>query len=257
MALFHSNFYSDVLGMQSNAEVILPERPDPARKMPVLYLLHGLSDDHTIWQRRTSIERYASAYYLAVVMPNAHRSFYTDMKSGRPYFKYMTEELPRLMESFFPLSSKREERFVAGLSMGGYGAFKIAINLPDRYAAGASLSGVLDIGGAWTRNAEFFPEVFGKSVRNPPDNVLASVDKLVAGTPKKKWPKLFQFCGTDDFLYQDNQVFRAHAKKAGLPVTYKESSGGHTWDLWDERIKEVLAWLPLSDKVEHTTAIGE
>ena len=99
MALFHANFYSDVLGMQSSAEVILPDRPDPARKLPVLYLLHGLSDDHTIWQRRTSIDRYAAAYYLAIVMPNGHRSFYTDMKHGRPYFTYMTAELPRLMES--------------------------------------------------------------------------------------------------------------------------------------------------------------
>lgn len=257
MALFHANFYSDVLGMQSSAEVILPERPDPARKIPVLYLLHGLSDDHTIWQRRTAIERYVSSYYLAVVMPNGHRSFYTDMKAGRKYFTYMTEELPRLMESFFPFSSKREDRFVAGLSMGGYGAFKMAINRPDRYAAGASLSGVLDIAGAWTRNGDFFPEVFGDEVVNPPDNVLASVDQLVADTPKNKWPKLFQFCGTDDFLYQDNLIFQAYVKKAGLPVEYREGPGGHSWDLWDAQIQEVLTWLPLSDKVTHTSSIGE
>ena len=256
MALFHSNFYSDILGMQSNADVILPDRPDPSRKMPVLYLLHGLSDDHTIWQRRTSIERYASSYYLAIVMPNAHRSFYTDMKAGRRYFAYMTEELPSLMESFFSLSNKREDRFVAGLSMGGYGAFKMAINLPGRYAAGASLSGVLDIAGAWARNSDFFPDVFGDSVVNPPDNVLAAVDKLVADTPKKQWPKLFQFCGTDDFLYEDNVNFQAYVKKAGLPVTYREGPGGHDWAVWDARIQEVLAWLPLSNQVTRTSAIG-
>ncbi|MDD4059537.1 MAG: alpha/beta hydrolase family protein [Kiritimatiellae bacterium] len=256
MALFHANFYSDVLGMQSSAEVILPDRPDPARKLPVLYLLHGLSDDHTIWQRRTSIERYAAAYYLAIVMPNGHRSFYTDMKHGRPYFTYMTQELPRLMESFFPFSTRREDRFVAGLSMGGYGAFKTAINLPERYAAGASLSGVLDIAGAWARNADFFPDVFGEDVVDPPDNVLAAAERLVAGAPKAQWPKLFQFCGTEDFLYEDNTKFRAFSKKLGLPVDYSEGPGGHSWDIWDAQIQKVLAWLPLSNDVNRTTAIG-
>lgn len=257
MALFHANFYSEILGMQSSAEVILPERPDPTRKIPVLYLLHGLSDDHTIWQRRTAIERYVSSYYLAVVMPNGHRSFYTDRKAGRNYFSYMSDELPRLMESFFPFSSRREDRFVAGLSMGGYGAFKMAINLPDRYAAGASLSGLLDIAGDWARNSDFFSDVFGENFVNPPDNILASVDKLVAETPKGKWPKLFQFCGTEDFLYQDNRIFQAHVKKVGLPVAYREGPGGHSWDIWDARIQDVLAWLPLSDNVTRTSAIGE
>lgn len=256
MALFHANFYSDVLGMQSSAEVILPDRPDPARKIPVLYLLHGLSDDHTIWQRRTSIERYAATYDLAIVMPNGHRSYYTNMKHGRPYFTFMTEELPRLMESFFPFSTRREDRFVAGLSMGGYGAFKIAINLPERYAAGASLSGALDIAGVWERNASFFPDVFGEDVSDPPDNVMASAEQLVAQTPKAQWPKLFQFCGTEDFLYQDNVKFQAHAKKLGLPVDYSEGPGGHTWDVWDAQIQKVLAWLPLSNDVTRTTAIG-
>lgn len=246
MALFHANFFSEVLGMQSNAEVILPDRPDPTRKLPVLYLLHGLSDDHTIWQRRTSIERYASAYYLAIVMPNAHRSFYTDMKYGRSYLTYMTEELPRLMESFFPFSSRREDRFVAGLSMGGYGAFKIAINLPARYSAGASLSGALDIQSAWMRNADFFPEVFSEQITDAPDNVFASVERLVEQTPPALWPKLFQFCGTEDFLYEDNRKFQAFVKEKGLPVDTSESAGGHSWDIWDTQIQNVLAWLPLS-----------
>ena len=246
MALFHANFSSEVLRMQSSAEVILPERPDPARKLPVLYLLHGLSDDHTTWQRRTSIERYASAFDLAVVMPNGHRSFYTDMKYGKPFFTYMTEELPRLMEAFFPFSSRREDRFVAGLSMGGYGAFKIALNLPERYAAAASLSGVLDIQSAWMRNSDFFPEVFDENIANPPDNVFASVEQLVTQTSPARWPKLFQFCGTEDFLYEDNVKFRAFAKEKGLPVDSSESAGGHSWDIWDAQIQKVLAWLHLS-----------
>jgi len=256
MALFHANFYSDVLGMQSSAEVILPDRPDPSRRLPVLYLLHGLSDDHTIWQRRTSIERHASAYYLAVVMPNAHRSFYSDMKHGRPYFTYMTDELPRIMEAFFPFSSRREDRFVAGLSMGGYGAFKFALNAPTRYAAAASLSGALDMAGAWARNADFLADVFGNGVTDAPDNLLAAVNHLVTAVPRAQWPKLYQFCGTEDFLYADNLTFLRHAREKGLPVDDSEGPGGHTWDVWDAQIQRVLAWLPLSADVTQTSAVG-
>ncbi|NLB68807.1 MAG: esterase family protein [Lentisphaerae bacterium] len=254
MALFHSNFYSDVLGMQSSADVILPDRPDPARKMPTLYLLHGLSDDHTIWQRRTSIERYASKYYLAIVMPNGHRSFYTDMKSGRAYFTYISEELPNLMETFFPLSGERSERFIAGLSMGGYGAFKIAINLPGRYAAGAALSAVFNVNRR--EQSPEFKAIFGDGVSGTPDDMYASVDKLIAETPEEKLPKLYQFCGTEDHLYGDNQEFREYSAKAGLPIEYSEGSGGHSWDVWDEQIKHVLEWLPLCTEAKRTTAIG-
>ena len=246
MALFHANFYSETLGMQSQAEVILPEKIDPKRRVPVMYLLHGLSDDHTIWQRRTSIERYVAGRNLAVVMPNGHRSFYADMAAGRPYFKYVSEELPALMESYFPISNKRSERFVAGLSMGGYGAFKLALNCPDKFAAAASLSGVLDIAAAWSREADFFPAVFGadnSKIDSAPDNLLEAVRKLVKSTPAKERPRLFQFCGTEDFLYENNQIFRKFAAKQKLKVEYHESAGGHTWDIWDKWIQDVLAWL--------------
>ena len=152
------------------------------------------------------------------------------------------------MEAFFPFSNRREDRFVAGLSMGGYGAFKIAINLPERYAAGASLSGALDIQSAWMRNADFFPEIFNEHIDCPPDNVFSSVEQLVGQTPPALWPKLFQFCGTEDFLYEDNRKFQAFAKEKGLPVDSSESAGGHTWDVWDAQIQNVLVWLPLRMK---------
>src|SRR5690606_35149889 len=115
------------------------------KKHPVLYLLHGLSDDDTIWLRRTSIERYVAGLGLAVVMPNVHRSFYADMAYGGQYWTFLTEELPRVAGDFFPLSDAREDNYVAGLSMGGYGAFKWALSYPERFAAAGSLSGVLDL----------------------------------------------------------------------------------------------------------------
>jgi len=164
MALIHCNFYSETLRLACSMNVILPQPPflgakgGRRRKLyRTLYLLHGLSDDHTIWQRRTSIERYAVSYNLAVVMPDAQRSFYTDMARGLPYWTFLSEELLALARSFFPLSDAREENFVAGLSMGGYGAFKLALRCPDKFAAAASLSGALDVAGLAGRERERDP----------------------------------------------------------------------------------------------------
>lgn len=154
MALIHCHFFSQVLGLTSTMTVILPdpvasgEGATPLSRQhnyPTLYLLHGMSDDHTIWQRRTSIERYVEPLDLAVVMPAVQRSFYTDMVTGQRYWTFVSEELPALARAYFPLSAAREENYVAGLSMGGYGAFKLALTHPGRYRAVASLSGALDV----------------------------------------------------------------------------------------------------------------
>ena len=132
MALVHCHFFSQVLGQMCAMRVLLPE-PGPAGddtgepvRYPTLYLLHGLSDDHTVWLRRTSLERYLEGRRLAVVLPAAQRSFYTDAVRGQRYWAFLSEELPRLARHFFPLSARPAENFVAGLSMGGYGAFKLA-----------------------------------------------------------------------------------------------------------------------------------
>src|SRR3954471_3777319 len=154
MAFFDCHFFSDARALTVSAYVLLPQKTArqidlpgaadntaPAGGYPTLMLLHGLSDDHTIWMRRTSIERYAAAKNLAVIMPAVGRSFYQDMASGARYWTYVSEELPLLIRSFFPLSSSRESNFVAGLSMGGYGALRLALAHPENYAAAASLSG--------------------------------------------------------------------------------------------------------------------
>ncbi|ERI94419.1 putative esterase [Clostridiales bacterium oral taxon 876 str. F0540] len=218
-------------------------------KYPTLYLLHGLSDDHTIWQRRTSIERYVSDMGLAVVMPNAGRSFYTDMKHGYKYFTYITEELPEIARQFFPLSSKREDNFVAGLSMGGYGAFKAALSFPEKYAAAASLSGVLDIASRvkedTIQDKEELYNIFGdlNSIAESKNDLLYLTKQVSASKSDK--PKLYQCCGTEDFLYEDNQVFRNFIKDTDFDYTYDEGPGVHDWAYWDTQIQKVLNWLPI------------
>src|SRR5436190_862843 len=171
MILNKVNFFSETLGLLSSMHVLLPQRPlaeaqkKPRQKLRTLYLLHGHSDDHTAWQRFTSIERYAEALNLAVVMPAVHLSFYNDMAHGGKYWQFISEEVPALVRDMFSLSSKREDNFVAGLSMGGYGAFKIAVTHPERFAAGASLFGALDIRTVVVPNSERNDKVWLEEMR--------------------------------------------------------------------------------------------
>ncbi len=237
-------------------DVILPEPwsrtvadcPDRPVRHPCLWLLHGLSDDHTIWQRRTSIERYVDGLGLAVVMPAVARSFYTDMRHGGRYWTYVSEEVPAVARSLFPLSSRREDNFAAGLSMGGYGAFKLALRHPERYAAAASLSGALDLA-AWAAKPADSSDIrliFGDAakVTGSDDDLLALAGRLAA-LDGALCPRLFQWCGTEDALYAGNLTFRDRALQVGLPLTYTEGPGNHTWDRWDLQIQRVLSWLPL------------
>lgn len=245
--------------------VILPQRTEGQIGMtgasgdsrdghPVLWLLHGLSDDHTIWMRRTSIERYVAPYGLAVVMPAVHRSYYTDMRHGYPYWMFVSEELPAIARQFFRLSPRREDNFVAGLSMGGYGALKLALRHPTRYAAAASLSGALDVAGMVRQRGDErlleFENVYGDldQIAGSNDDLLALAEKV---GPTGKCPPFFLCCGTDDWLIASNRHFRDHVNAQGIVNVYQEHDGyGHTWAYWDKMIEEVLAWLPLEKPTE-------
>lgn len=259
MALIECRFYSEALGLSTSMTVILPqnttsqigmENKAGSHRHPTLYLLHGLSDDDSIWLRRTSIERYVASLGIAVVMPQVHRSFYTDMEYGGKYWTFISEELPALARSFFPLSAEREDNFVAGLSMGGYGAFKLGLRKPEMFAAAASLSGVLDVAERMT--AETFPLesklVFGDGPIAGTDNDLLWLLKELDASPGPK-PLLYQCCGTEDFLYDNNQNFLKAVQETSLDLTYTEEPGGHDWGYWDQKIQDVLKWLPLRQGV--------
>ena len=256
MALIDCKFHSHALGMASSLKAIVPEPPPDAafakppvpRRYPCLYLLHGLSDDETIWQRRTSVERYAAGLPLVIVMPNGHRGFYTDMHDGPRYATFLADELPRLVETLFPVSDRREDRFIAGLSMGGYGAFRTALSFPERYAAAASLSGALDIARIVRERVtsrDEFRRVFGEA-----EGVAGSANDLLAlaaaAARADRAPRLFQWCGTEDALLEHNRTFRDRAAALGLNVDYSESPGGHDWACWDAQIQRVLAWMQIN-----------
>lgn len=258
MALLNCRFFSESLRESTTLTVILPESAvgqigmdmvESSGKPQVLYLLHGLSDDDSIWLRRTSIERYAAALGLAVVMPKVGRSFYADEAMGQDYWRFVSQELPEMVGKMFNVSTEREDTFVAGLSMGGYGAFKLALRHPERFAAAASLSGALRVGGSAVVEAlkSEVPQVW---MGQDPQGTLDDVIHLVENSSIESMPQLYQVCGKQDFLYEDNLAFGAAARRAGAPVeSHLDGPGDHDWQYWDDEIRKVLEWLPLRGRV--------
>ena len=257
MILNEVNFFSETLGLRSTMFVLIPQRmlvetnSKRAPKYRTLYLLHGYSDDHTAWMRWSAIEKHAEGLNLAVVMPAVNLSFYTDMAHGGKYWQFISEEVPAVVRNLFSLSAKREDNFTAGLSMGGYGAFKLALTYPDRYAAAASLSGAVDIREIVRENRHDplnkdwlvqMRNVFGDldKVSNSKHDLFTLAKKVAKGSVK---PRLFQCCGTEDFLYADNIRFRDEVRKLPLDLTYEEGPGEHNWAFWDKMIQNVLAWM--------------
>jgi S-formylglutathione hydrolase FrmB len=266
MALVEWHFYAASLGMQRTIDVVLPQSsggtgaggrnrgdgvsPGMRDRIPVLYLLHGWGGDHTVWQRRSSIERYALDRGLAVIMPGTDLGFYSDMKYGYDFWQFFSAELPELVAEFFPrLSTRREDTFVAGLSMGGFGALKLGINCPERFAAAASLSGLTDplwqyregrVTGDWRT-------IFGEEeeLRGSESDLHFKLEELIASG--KAMPRFYQTCGTEDALYGINVEFR-EAFKDRIDLTCHEEPGGHEWEYWDRNIRRVIDWLPIRDE---------
>jgi S-formylglutathione hydrolase FrmB len=255
MALIHCDFFAETLELGTSMTVVLPQTSGGQVGLsgaggtgapPVLYLLHGLTDDDTAWTRYTSIERYATARGLAVVMPQVHRSFYADEVHGMRFWTFLSEELPAVVADFFRVSQRREDTFVAGLSMGGYGALKWALNQPERFAAAASLSGALDAAALVSRPRPEDPRmgerIFGDA---DPAGGPADLVHLVTTADREALPALRVACGTEDELLDGNRAFLAACDRAGVPVTTDLGPGTHEWGYWDAQVQEVLRWLPL------------
>ena len=254
MALLTVDLFSESLEVGTSLSVVLPQATraqigvepvsPPDHGWPVLYLLHGLSDDHSAWLRYTAIERHARAAGLAVVMPAAGRSFYADEAHGHAYWTWISEELPERVAEMFRLSQRPEDTYVAGLSMGGYGALKLGLTHPARYAAVASLSGAVDVRSLRSRpeRAEIVDRVFGGSFAASDD-----LYELLAAADPASVPPLYIGCGTsEDRLLEANTRLVEQARASGVHVTTDFRPGTHEWGLWDATIRDVISWLPRS-----------
>ena len=245
MPSFELRYFSGALQVSTAANIILPS-PDLKGPFHVMFLLHGLSDDHTIWSRRTSIERYVEGLPLIVVMPNGGRGFYCDAVQGFAYETALAEELPAIIEGYFPT---KLPWCATGLSMGGYGAAKLALKYPERFKSGHSQSGALLFGRvtlegpgsdeAFRRDVEpEFRRILGEIPLGGPNDLVAIAQKQEASGRAA----LRIDCGTEDFLLEDNRKFRNHLREIGFEHEYEEFSGSHEWGYWDEHVQEAIAF---------------
>jgi S-formylglutathione hydrolase FrmB len=252
MAWTTLHWNSSVIGKQTTAQVLLPETGKGP--FPVFYLLHGLSDDSSMWLRRSRIEWYVRDLPLIVVMPDGYRSFYTHHVDGPDFARHIGEELPGFIERNFQARAERSARAIGGLSMGGYGALRVGMGYADRFCSINSHSGAVGWGNfdyktgpaapasLNGRGEEFMRElgrIFGTDPRGSIHDLgVLARRALAAGN----LPDLLLDCGSEDFLIEDNRAFHAELTAARVPHIYREFPGSHTWDYWDTHIQEALAF---------------
>ena len=264
MALLQINMFSQMLKRTVPLQVVLPSdkvlsygRQKESGPYKTLYLLHGLLGNYTDWVSNTNIQRLAEDRNLAVVMPSGENSFYIDQPiPNNDFGGYIGRELVELTRRMFPLSHRREDTFIAGLSMGGFGAILNGLKYYDTFGYIAVLSGAVQI-------FELPPDAPGRSLfqedacfGNLMDASLSDKNPRVAfqnliqarkSNPALQFPEIYMGCGSEDELCSVNRSLADFLKKGGAHVTYEEAPGGHNWTFWRSQIVKVLDWLPLDE----------
>lgn len=265
MALIQVNYMSQALWRTVTLQVILPaDKADlqgnllPLKKYKTLYLLNGLHGNYTDWVSGTRIKRWAQEHDLAVVMPAGDNSFYVDRKAQHNnYGEFVGKELVEITRRMFPLSDKREDTYIGGLSMGGYGAIINGLKYRGTFGAVVGLSSALhmfeEMDNLGPLNWEFGETLFGKAEEavlsdNNPRVLVEKLGKMKKEDPSLLLPKMYMACGTEDFLLGSNRTFKKLFEENGFDLTYVEGPGNHNWDFWDEYINKVMDWLPLDEK---------
>jgi S-formylglutathione hydrolase FrmB len=272
LGILHFSFFSEILRSESRVSLILPKlagsdtevRPGfgrtavfaylKGRKYQTLYLLHGGGGDCTDYIRSSQIDMFAEEHELAVVMPEVDYCYYADMKHGKEYYTYLTEEVPVVMESVFPLTRSRDHRFVAGVSMGSYGAYKWALSCPEFFAAAAGISGVCD----FVELQRTVRPNHDPKANNYINNAFGSLEEMknsgndlvflltTAASKGGYLPRLYSACGTEDFTYDYCKDYIGLAKKLGIDIHYDEGPGAHEWRFFNTYIERAINWMPLT-----------
>lgn len=262
MALFQMDFYSKVLSKVTNVNVIIPNDAHPEmlagnpahqRGMKTLYLYHGYSASNKEWFMESSVQEMALKYNLAIVMPSGDNSFYLDRKgTGRAYCQYVGKELVDYTRKTFGLSDKKEDTFVGGLSMGGFGALHTGLSFPQTFHKIIALSSALIIHsiehmkegeGDLIADYDYYSTVFGDldqletSINNPEYLVKRLKEEGQA------IPPIFMACGTEDFLIEQNRAFHRFLEQEKADVQYTESPGIHNWKFWNSYLEPAIQWM--------------
>ncbi|MDO4467237.1 MAG: alpha/beta hydrolase-fold protein [Bacillota bacterium] len=268
MAVFEVNFHSECLGRTVPVFVILPTdktyfpgmpRREEGKPYKTLYLLHGVIGNYTDWLFNTRIKKYAEDADLCVVMPSGDNSMYLDQ--GVDYYgEFVGKELIEFTRKTFPLSHKREDTYIGGFSMGGFGAMRNGLKYHETFGAIISLSGayVMDEEMLIEVKEPMFPgethtykkRVYGQDLEaslfsdKNPKYIIETLSK-----EKVDFPDIYMACGTEDFLLKKNEVIEQVLTDCGVKHTYVTGPGAHEWDFWDTYIKKAMEWLPLENGV--------
>lgn len=270
MAIFEVRFMAETLGRTVPITVILPtdkvymgdeEKREEGKTFKTLYLLHGILGDHMDWICGTRIQRWAEEKNLCVVMPSGENMFYIDQPwAGNNYGEYIGRELVEFTRKSFPLSRMREDTYIGGLSMGGYGAIRNGLKYYDTFGAVIALSSALIVDETLpvenpkpvfpSDRQEWKQSVFGadlnaalKGDKNPKNLVKSLIEE------NRQIPQIYMACGEDDFLLEKNQQFVNFLKGLNVSVRFETGKGGHEWNFWNLYIRRALDWLPLEESV--------
>jgi putative lysine transport system ATP-binding protein len=247
VALVMMNFRSKAINMQTTVNAIIPDVP--VAPLKTLYLFHGMHEDENSWLNQTALRRYAAKRKMAIVLPSVGLSYYANQRNGQHYFDFVAEELVEKTRGWWPLSANREDTFVAGDSMGGYGALKCGLNYPERFGTVFAFSPMPDIVGRWRSTPErdaWYKSLFGSlaDLETSSSN-LYRVVRANKDAPLK--PAIFQLCGRDDPFWPMNQEFYQLLIANGYQATFIPSTGGHEWPVWDNGIQFALDRIVNSD----------
>lgn len=262
MGIIQLKLSSRELQTKTDVVVLLPGPPllmeygevdysffDDNKKYQVLYLYHGTTGDCFDWLRFSRLNSYAQEHRLAVVLPSVQNSSFHNIPNSYAYYNYVVKELPTIMNWMFPFSRKRQDNFVAGLSMGGTGTFKIAMTSPEKFgyaaclSAGFHISRMVESDRTCLHAAAFGA---GESLTGTADDPYWLAEEVVRN--KVDYPRLYICCGTEDpIVYDSNVKFKNYLDSIGMKYTYHEQPGGHDWDFWDDELKRVMSWLPLAN----------
>lgn len=258
MAIGTFEFFSDSLRRSTEFRIILPNEADAAAEgkttpMKLLVLLHGYCGNSGDWLWNSAVVEMAQKYHLCIVLPSGENSFYLDGKeTGRQYATYIGQELVRYVRKTFGLSCRREDTFIGGFSMGGFGAIHTVLQFHDTFAGAMALSSAMIVYGLsgmkpgednGVANYEYYRLMFGEldsaedSDANPEKLILNMEDKGV------QMPRFYLACGEQDFLLQVNRRFEGFLKEHGVEHCYTEGPGGHDFGYWNRHLESGISWL--------------
>lgn len=263
MALITVEYNSDALKRKVELRAVVPElgnhedNPHYNRSMNMLILLHGYTGAGSDWLLNSSVTELSDRYNLCVLMPSGENSFYLDGKAtGRKFSTYIGKELPELAAGMFHLSRKREETYIAGFSMGGFGAIHAGLKYNHTFGRIAALSSALIVHevaqmkpgtGNDIANYEYYELMFGNPAEliNSENNPEELVRRLqTAGEPL---PEMYLACGTEDFLLQQNRAFVEFLQERKVQHIYKETSGDHNFEFWNPQLCAAVEWMVKAD----------